>query len=150
MLATMLAFFGVIIAVNVTMAVFAGSSWTGLVVENAYVASQQFNEQAAAGRAQAALGWTGKLTIDGAGVSYRLTDKAGDTIAMQGVTVKLRHPAYAAADRTLVLARSQDGAFATGERAPDGLWIVEVDADFGTATPYRDVRRLVVSKGAGQ
>ena len=43
MLLTMLAFFGVIIGVNLTMAWFARSSWTGLVVENSYVASQEFN-----------------------------------------------------------------------------------------------------------
>ncbi|TIU14500.1 MAG: cytochrome oxidase, partial [Mesorhizobium sp.] len=63
MLATILAFFGVVIAVNLTMATFASTSWTGLVVENTYVASQQFNRKAEEGRAQAALGWTGKLTI---------------------------------------------------------------------------------------
>lgn len=47
MLAIMLAFFGVIIAVNGVMATFATRSWSGLVVENTYVASQQFNERAA-------------------------------------------------------------------------------------------------------
>ncbi|RWK14298.1 FixH family protein, partial [Mesorhizobium sp.] len=43
MLAIILAFFGVVIAVNLTMATLANTSWTGLVVENTYVASQQFN-----------------------------------------------------------------------------------------------------------
>ena len=36
-------FFGIIIAVNVSMAMLASSSWTGLVVSNSYVASQKFN-----------------------------------------------------------------------------------------------------------
>ena len=44
MLTVMCLFFAVIIAVNVTMAVFAGSSWSGLIVKNTYVASQTFNE----------------------------------------------------------------------------------------------------------
>ena len=56
MLAIMLAFFGTIIAVNLVMAIFASRSWTGLVVKNSYVASQEFNEKgcggARAGRAQ--------------------------------------------------------------------------------------------------
>ena len=43
MLAIMLAFFGTIITVNFTMAYLATSSWSGLVVKNTYVASQQFN-----------------------------------------------------------------------------------------------------------
>lgn len=55
MLAIMIAFFGVIIAVNVTMAVMAGRSWTGIVVEDTYIASQEFNSRVAEGRAQAAL-----------------------------------------------------------------------------------------------
>ena len=46
MLAIMLAFFGVIIAVNLVMATLASKSWTGLVVKNTYVASQQFNRKA--------------------------------------------------------------------------------------------------------
>ena len=39
----MVAFFGVIIAVNLTMATLASRSWTGLVVKNSYVESQKFN-----------------------------------------------------------------------------------------------------------
>ena len=52
-----LAFFGVIIAVNLTMAYFANSTWSGLVVANGYVASQSFDEDLAKARAQDALGW---------------------------------------------------------------------------------------------
>lgn len=43
MIACVVSFFAVIIFANVTMAWFASSSWTGLVVKNSYVASQQFN-----------------------------------------------------------------------------------------------------------
>ncbi|TIS18850.1 MAG: cytochrome oxidase, partial [Mesorhizobium sp.] len=46
MLISILAFFAVVIGVNLTMATFAHRSWTGLVVENTYVASQQFNGRA--------------------------------------------------------------------------------------------------------
>ena len=74
MLAIMLVFFGLIIGVNVTMAVFASTSWTGLVVKNAYVASQEFNAKAAEARAQAALGLTAMLTIADGTIAYRLID----------------------------------------------------------------------------
>ncbi|MBX4975304.1 cation transporter, partial [Rhizobium lentis] len=50
------AFFAVVIAVNVTMAFYASSSWSGLVVENTYVASQEFNRKAAAMKAMATSG----------------------------------------------------------------------------------------------
>jgi len=47
--------FGVIIAVNVFMAVKAVKTFPGLEVANSYVASQEFNERKSA---QEALGWT--------------------------------------------------------------------------------------------
>ncbi len=65
MLAITLLFFGTIIAVNVTLAVYANRSWTGLVVENSYVASQHFNELLAEQRQQAELGITATLKAEG-------------------------------------------------------------------------------------
>ena len=40
-----LLFFGVIIAVNFTMARLASTTWTRLVVKNSYVASQKFKSE---------------------------------------------------------------------------------------------------------
>ncbi len=148
MLAVMMAFFGTIIAVNAFMATMASRSWTGLVVKNTYVASQQFNERAAQGRAQAALGWNGTLSIGPAGVSYRLTDASGSPVAMKAVAAKFRRPAYEAEDQTLTLKPVAGDGFASPEIMRDGIWIVEVDADVGTASPYREVRRLVIANGA--
>jgi nitrogen fixation protein FixH len=51
MLGIMVAFFGVIIAVNLTMAYNAIHSWSGLVVQNTYVASQEFNDKAETAKA---------------------------------------------------------------------------------------------------
>jgi nitrogen fixation protein FixH len=83
-------------------------------------------------------------------VSYRLTDSSGSPIALRGVTVKLRRPAYAAEDRTVELAMRGDGAFAAGVTVGDGIWIVEIDADVARTAPYRDVRRIVVSGGRAE
>ena len=43
MFATLVVFFGIVIAVNFTMASYATTTFGGLVVENSYVASQKFN-----------------------------------------------------------------------------------------------------------
>ncbi|MFP5454579.1 MAG: FixH family protein, partial [Alphaproteobacteria bacterium] len=43
MAASMVGFFTVVIAVNVTMATVASHSFGGTVVDNSYVASQRFN-----------------------------------------------------------------------------------------------------------
>ncbi|WP_421718486.1 FixH family protein [Algiphilus sp.] len=62
-LAIILAFFCVIISVNLFMAWNATNSWTGLVVKNSYVASQHFNEVTAEKRRQLAMGWKGGARI---------------------------------------------------------------------------------------
>lgn len=52
-----------IIIVDLTMPVLASRSWTGFVVNNSHVASQEFNRNAQEGRAQAALGRDGAASL---------------------------------------------------------------------------------------
>lgn len=150
MLGVMLAFFGVVIAVNLTLATLAQTSWTGLVVENSYVASRTFNERAAVGKAQAALGWKGTLNIADGEVRYHLTDTSGAPVSMRDVTVKFRRPAYEAEDLTLILHRIGAGAFAGKQTVRDGIWIIQTDANVDGKNPYTEVRRIVVTKGTLQ
>lgn len=150
MLAIMVAFFSVIIAVNLTMAFFAQSSWTGFVVENTYVASQQFNQKAAEGRAQAALGWRAELDITDGKVIYRLVDSNGAGVAAQKVTAIFRRPASASDDQEVILIRQADGPFSARVELRDGLWIAEILSEVGTDRPYRDTRRLTLRDGAIQ
>ena len=147
MLLTIVGFFAIVIGVNVTMATLASTSWTGLVVENTYVASQQFNQKAKEGRAQAALGWTAKLTIASGEVGYSLTDATGKPVTLRAVKVLFRHPAYEAEDKVVILAAGPAQEFSARHTPKDGVWIVEIDADAGLAEPYRDVRRIMISKG---
>ncbi|QND62292.1 FixH family protein [Mesorhizobium huakuii] len=150
MLVTILAFFAVVIGVNLTMATLANTSWTGLVVENTYVASQQFNRRAEEWRAQAALGWTGKLTIASGEVRYSLSDAVGKPVPLHSVSVLFRHPAYEAEDKSIILTFATDQEFAAYHTPKDGVWIVEVDADAGLAEPYREVHRIIISQGVLQ
>lgn len=150
MLVITLTFFGVIIAVNMTMATLARSSWTGLVVQNSYVASQQFNRKAEEGRAQAALHWQGTLTVADGAIRYVLVDAVGKPVLPVSVKVAFRHPAYDAEDRTIELKPERGGAFSARLAVRDGAWIVEVDADVGRALPYRQVQRVFVRNGAVQ
>jgi nitrogen fixation protein FixH len=147
MLLSMLAFFGVIIAVNVTLAVVSRSSWTGLVVENSYVASQNFNEKLVEGREQAALGWTPHLTIADGRIAFRVEDAHGRTIEARGGEVTLRRPAYAAEDETVRLVAAPDGTLSAEHRVRDGLWIIDVSADVGRELPYRHGERITVAGG---
>ena len=75
MFAILAVFFGVVIAVNFTMATFASTTFGGVVVENSYVASQHFNRWLDEAAEEKALGWqarvsrtaSGRVTIDLAG-----------------------------------------------------------------------------------
>ena len=148
LLAIMLGFFGVIIAVNVTMAVVAGTSWTGFVVQNSYVASQEFNEKVAEARAQAALGWTAHLEIADGAIRYALEDEAGKPVHLESVSVNLRRPAYESEDAKVALTALPGGNGFTADFAVrDGIWIVEVLAEAGLDHPHRDTRRIIVQNG---
>ena len=62
--AIIVAFFGVVVAVNLTMAMFATRTFGGVVVENSYVASQKYNGWLDAARKQDQLGWKIETSID--------------------------------------------------------------------------------------
>lgn len=150
MLAVMLAFFGVIIAVNATLAFVANSSWTGFVVQNSYIASQEFNRKVEEGRRQAALGWRSELTIADGTLRFALADGEGRAVALAGGSAAFRRPASDAQDLTITLAPQGGGVLEGVAAKGDGVWIVEVLADAGLDADYREVRRVQVSGGSSR
>lgn len=150
MLVIMLAFFGTIIAVNIGMARLAGSSFGGLVVENSYVASQEFNGRLKQSRQQVALQWTSVLTIVDGTIRYRLTDRVGKPVSATSVTIQFRHPSYEAADWNVKLKPTGNGTLEAVHAARDGTWNVQIDSDVGRKHPYRDVRRITIKNGEFQ
>lgn len=148
MLFIMLAFFATILVANLSMATFANTSWTGLVVKNSYVASQEYNGRLADSRAQMALGYTSDLSVGNGEIRYRLTTPDGKAVRLGTVNASFRHPAYEAGDRNLALLPDGKGGVSAAQILSDGMWIVEIDSDIGQDRPYRDVRRVVVSGGA--
>jgi nitrogen fixation protein FixH len=118
------AFFGVIIAVNVLMAVAASRTWTGLVVDNSYVASQEFQEKADAARSQAEAGWTMELAYDSGQLIVRALDD-GEPLALDAMTAFVRRPVGGHDDATLVLSPGVDGYAAPIDLAP-GVWDVTI------------------------
>jgi nitrogen fixation protein FixH len=146
MLAIMLGFFGVIIAVNVTMATFANTSWTGFVVKNSHVAGKQFNQKVADARKQDALGWSGTLTIENGVLRYELVDASGTRVPAAGGMATLRRPASDKEDTTLALTVSQAGLEASAPLA-DGVWIAEILVDSGQERPWRETQRVFLDGG---
>ena len=106
MLFAMLAFFGVIIAVNLTMAVLASKSWTGLVVKNSYVASQSFDARRLA---QEALGWQVETAYDGERLSVSFSDANGAPVWPEMIEALVGRTTNAGEDRAPVFT-DEDGA----------------------------------------
>jgi len=147
-LAIIVSFFAVVIAVNLVMAYFANSTWSGLVVPNSYVASQEFNGKVAAAEAQLARGWQYKLAVAPGRVAFTLATQAGAPVSAGAVTVVFRRPVTDREDMRLELARDGDAWQAPATLA-DGAWIAEIDAEIGEAAPWRETLRFTVEGGVG-
>jgi len=147
MLLSMLAFFGVIISVNVTMAVLAGHSWTGLVVKNSYVASQHFNEDLAEARRQAARGWTSKLVYGEQQFAFTLKDRDGQPVVLDDLKVSVGRPASEMQDRTVALRHVGDGGYRGDVALGPGIWMVRITGGVGEHA-YRRDRRIEVRSPA--
>lgn len=146
----MLASFGVIIAVNVTMAIYASSSWTGLVVRNSYVAGLDMNRRLRERREQAALGWHASLSGAEGTLRLAIADAEGRPVVLRGGKAEFRRPVSDGEDRTVELAPAPGGALAAGLRLGDGAWIVTIEVDAGRDVPWRESRRILVRNGVVQ
>lgn len=126
MLGLMLAFFGLIVAVNVTMASFAIGTFGGAVVENSYVASQRYNGWLKAAADQKALGWHAVPTVDASGrLHVAVTDASGKPLDGR-VMVVARHPLGRVPDQRIALRRVADEHVA--DRAlPGGRWLLQIE-----------------------
>jgi nitrogen fixation protein FixH len=145
MLFTIGAFFAVVIGVNILMAVAASSTWTGLVVANSYVASQEFQMRADAARAQRdELGWRGELSLAEGRVRVSVVDRAGAPVPLGEVSIRVNRPVGGRDDRALNLAPGADGAYEAPLSLGPGVWDVTVTAPQTSAGPFELRRRLTV------
>ncbi|MBN9034023.1 MAG: cation transporter [Rhizobiales bacterium 63-7] len=149
MAAIMVSFFGVVIAVNFTMAWYATSSWSGLVVENTYVASQQFNSRAAAMRAMAATGIHGEVTLAPQTISYTLKQRDGTPAIADTVTAHFKRPVGDHQDFQVELVKAGEGNFTLAHVVPAGDWIVEVISKRNGEIIMHEASRIYM-KGQGQ
>lgn len=123
-------FFAVVIAVNVLMARLATSTFGGVVVENSYVASQQFNGWLKEASAEQALGWKADIGRDEQGrVAITLRDSMGRAIAAAKVTAIAEHPLGQRPEADLMLRETAPGTYAAPLAAGRWRLRVMVEAD---------------------
>lgn len=146
--AIIVTFFGVIIGVNATLAVLAVRSWTGLVVENGYVASQSFNRDLAEARRQAELGWQESFGYADGRLTLVLGDSELRPIGRSSVTVRLQRPSTDRDDHELTLAEVAPGKYESAANLSPGLWDAETIVHGPNGGILRHLYRLQVSGGA--
>ena len=144
MLASILAFFGVIIAVNLTMAYFANSTWSGLVVANGYIASQSFDDDLAKARAQDAMGWTVEVSHAPNRVRVSFADRSKAPLTGMTVTGMLRRPTTDRQDQALAFASEGTGHYIAEAALAKGVWDIEITAAGAGGETYRKTYRLFV------
>lgn len=143
MLLVMLGFFGVIVGVNVLMAVVSSTTWTGLVVANSYVASQEFQEHEDAARRQRDLGWAPVLGFADSRMRLVVTDAAGHPVELDDVSLLVHRPVGGREDQTVALLRQADDAYAATVELAHGVWDVVVTAT-SAAGPFELRERISV------
>ena len=138
-------FFGVIFAVNIGMAVMAYRSWTGLVVENSYVASQQFNTDVAALRKSELLGISHQLHFENGKLYLSLIDAAGRPIKTDRVQISIGRPVDDGEDQKLIATQSGNGRFEVIAKLGNGIWSGELSARLTGNQLWRHPFKLTVS-----
>ncbi len=125
----LLAFFGVMFAVNGVFLYFALATFDGPAEKDAYATGLHYNARIEAARRQAALGLRHELRLADDGTLRLLLRDAHDAPAA-GLTLSgtIGRPASNIDDRNITLAETEPGTYEASPRLTPGAWIVELSA----------------------
>jgi nitrogen fixation protein FixH len=138
MTAILVAFFGVVMAVNFNMARLAIGSFGGTVVDNSYVASQKYNLWLNAADRQEKLGWDVAVSVDATRHVRIDARKKGAVLAQVSAVGDALHPLGHAADVPLSFTASPDGYLLSTRPLPAGRWNLRLSLRRGA-----DIYKLV-------
>lgn len=130
--------FSVIIAVNITMAVFAVGTFPGLEVKNSYVASQKFDDERAA---QEALGWDVAAEVHEGMLTIAFTGRSGYPVEVQSLQATVGRATHTREDVAPAFAYD-DGTFSAPVELAPGNWNVRLVATAPDGTAFR--QRIVL------
>ncbi len=138
-LAITVAFFGVVIAVNLVMADRAISTFPGLEVANSYVASQRFNAEK---KAQLALGWKVDVAFEGNTLVLAITDAGGQPVEVAKLDARLGRATEAKDDQIPGFV-FRDGAYVAPMSLDYGNWELRLRLTAKDGTIFRQTRELL-------
>ena len=126
LLLILVAGFGIVIAVNLFMAVMAMRTFPGLIVENSYVASQEFNKGLQAGRQQQQLGWQVATMLDERILVVDARNARNEPLHGATMEASFHHPLGAVEPVQWRLLEGPDGRWRTPHALPAGRWELEL------------------------
>jgi nitrogen fixation protein FixH len=124
--------FGVIITVNMTLAVNAVRTFPGLEVKNSYVASQTFDDRRAA---QQALGWTVEASHEDGVLRLAIADPDGRPVQAGTLEATLGRATHVQDDRMPDFA-FDGSAYTARETLEPGNWNIRMKAVALDGTPF--------------
>lgn len=131
-LAMLLAFFALVIAVNVAFAVLALRSFPGEDVRRSYLQGLQYNDTLAERRAQAALGWRIEVGQRAGALEVFANNRNGEPLDRLTVQGELQRRADARFDRSLTFEHVGAGRYvARVEDLAPGAWRLRARAEDG-------------------
>lgn len=142
--AGLVAFFAVIIALDVLFASLAYKTFSGQSTRNAYTAGLQFNETLAQRRAQAALGWSVEARRDATDLLLIFRDASGEGLEGLSVTAVIERPATEAGRRQHVLTGGEAGVYRLPLNGLEGGWDVRATASAADGRRFEAAHRLVL------
>lgn len=150
-LIALLAFFGIVIAANLTMIKFAIDTLPGTEVDSAYRASLAFKSEIAAAREQERRGWRIDAHVernsDGlARIALEARDRAGAPLSGIGFVARLARPADKRADRVIALTERGAGAFrGSAPGIEPGQWDLVIEAEGAQGRLFLSTNRIVLN-----
>ncbi len=147
-LITLLAFFGLVVLVNVAMVRAAISTFGGLDTPSSYEAGLQFKAEEARAAAQNARDWTVTASLTPSGNNHVLAvdvhDVLGSAVAGIAVNARLMHPVDERRDLAIALGEIGPGRFRGTAAVPAGVWRLELIIGRDGAQLFRSENRVMV------
>ncbi len=135
---------GVVVTVNVTMAVLASRSAPGLAVQGSFATSNAYGSIQAEARRQVGLGWSLDVTLRDGRVEAKLADKAGAALPGAALKATATRPVGSYAPLDLGMIATVPGAFRSDIALPgQGQWDVLFVAS-SEGRNFRHTRRILV------
>jgi nitrogen fixation protein FixH len=145
----MIAFFGVIISVNMAFVYFALDSWPGLTTQNSYEEGLAYNKTLESAARQDALGWHSRIGLGPAtpkGVrvlSLSMTGPDGAPVAGLAAKARLSRPLGEGLTLDTKLSEQTPGDYTALIRLPAlGRWEVEITTQAADGKSYRMIHEI--------